>query len=655
MIQATPERHWWQNIKAWLPLALVAMVPLFYAMPLVASGMKDLHAVRHIDEGEFTILRAWKDVYLNGPFYAGPFDPFHIYPKAFYNLAGIILYPYSYFWGEDFRMILGVWRSMNALFGVGVVLMLFFLVRRVFESNAAAFLAAGMFAVTPDFLTWTANVRPNPFEQMLIFCTLLACVLLCEGFSYRLFLLASLTGALAFASKYGGLPFLVLVPMISVYLIWRRHGDQNTLASILHQQIRILQRVIPLLLAVIGAGVLAFCWLFYLHGWDGTSLFISLSKPAFPPELVPKVVGKLRQWQYFVNAVPWGVLAALAVVETLLVVFWRWSQKWLSAGPIRSGIVTYAFLLGMFMIQTAGIYVITFFITGPAYVANPPHFVSQFGYMIYYSGLAGSHGYQPPGIIEGLYMTAKQVPGWWMFLPLAAYATVEQVRGRDISGVEFDQRIVLWSYVLVSMSVFLGTRVVAVRHILPALGLLYGFVGYAVVREIKDWRKGLSAKAISAALGVLLIGYVGISLTAALRGWEHKRERTADIGFAVGEWLRANYDPRTRILTDHWTFYTPPEFQNVSTTTYSEWKGKSASEKEQRVKQLILTFDPEIILVADDPRRERPVDLERLLTGDRALRARDYQMVRKFESQHRRVIYSNIQVYQKRALHSRSD
>ncbi|MFQ5801484.1 MAG: glycosyltransferase family 39 protein [Candidatus Methylomirabilales bacterium] len=655
MIQAT-FAHWWQHrLRSWVPFTLLAMIPLFYAMPLIGLGMEDLHAVRHLDEGEFTILRAWKDVYPNGPLYAGPFDLLHIYPKAFYNLAGVILYPYSYFWGEDFQTILIVWRSMNALFGMGAVLMLFFLVRRVFHSNAAAFLAAGLFAITPDFLTWTANVRPNPFEQMLVFATLLTCVLLCERFSYRLFLLASLTGALAFASKYGGLPFLVLVPVLSVYLIWRRDGDQDQLTSVVRQQTRILQCVFPLLFGVIGVGLVMFAWLFYRQGWDGVALFISLSHSAFPPELVPKVVAKLNRWRLFVGAVPWGFLVFLLVVQASLVIFWRWSKKWMSGTAVRPGIVPYAFLLGVFLIQTAGIYAATFFITGPAYVANPEHFVSQVGFMTYYSGLAGSYGNRPPpGFLESLRGTAAEAPGWWLFLPLVGYAGFVQVRGRDISAVDYDRRIVLWSYVLISITVFLGTRVVVVRHILPTIGLLYGFLGYAVVRKIEDWRTGLPAKAISAALMVLLMGYTGTSLTAALEGWQDKRGKTSDIGFAVGEWLRANYDPRTRILTDHWTFYTPPEFQNVSTTTYAEWKGKSPREKEWWIKDLVVTFNPEIVIVTDDKKHTKLVHLDQVLFAHPALRVRGYRLIKRFDSRRRGDRLANVRIYEAATLRPRS-
>jgi len=86
MSRATSTGGWAHIVTRWLPLAVLAMILLMHALPLVGVGLGDLHAVRHLDEGEFTILRAWKDVYPRGPLYAGPFDGDHIYPKAFYDL-----------------------------------------------------------------------------------------------------------------------------------------------------------------------------------------------------------------------------------------------------------------------------------------------------------------------------------------------------------------------------------------------------------------------------------------------------------------------------------------------------------------------------------------------------------------------------------------
>jgi len=636
------------GLRLWGLSALVAVIPFLFGGPLIVVGIDDLHAVRHLDDGEFVILRAWKDVYPNGPLYAGPFDPHYIYPKAFYNLAGFILYPYAYFRGEDFQMVLIVWRTLNALLGTAAVVMLFFLIRRVFRSNAAALVASGLFAVTPEFLAWTANVRPNPLDQMLTFATLLILALLCERFSYRLFLLATLAGALAFATKYGGVPFLILVPGLSVYLIWHRNGGEDLVAAVLRQQVRVLRAAFPFLFVAVGIGLATFGWLFDRQGWDAVSLFVSLSSSAFPSDLLLKVVEKLNHWRSFVNAVAWGTLGALLAVEVALVLLWRWSKRWILTGSIRPGVPTYTFLIGMFFFQTAAIYVAIFFITSPAYAANPAHFVSEFGFMIYYMALGGSFDdLQIPGMLESLRLTAREVHAWWLIGPPIAYAVFVQVVDRCPSVQSYHSRAVLWIYSLVSMGTFLSMPIPQVRHILPTVGLLYGFVGYAVARRVQGWRfNSLPQKAFSVLLIVLVLGYAGANVAVSVDRFLDKRERSEDVGFDVGNWIRAQYDPSTRILTDYWNFYTPPEFQNVSTTTYAEWKGRSRAEKEQHVKQLIVAFQPEVIIVTTEKSHAKAVNLEELFTIDTALRDRHFGLVKSFQSQRRGGRLNEVRIYQ---------
>lgn len=232
------------------------------------------------------------------------------------------------------------------------------------------------------------------FDELLVFATLFFCLSLRETFSYSRFLLASLTGPLAFASQYGGMSFLVLVPGLSVYLIWRREGNRDRLTSLVHGQVRVLQAVFP-------------------------------------------------------------------------------------------------FVFG--------------------------------------------------------------------------------------------------------------------------------------------------SRAFSATLVVLLAGYTGINVSGALERWEDKWQTVSDIGLAVGDWqLKTQYDPDTRILTDHWAFYTPPEFRNVSTTTHAEWKGKSADEKERW------------------KNHAKVVHLDRVLSADPVLRARDYRLVKRFEPVRRGDRLGSVQIYQAATRRPRS-
>jgi hypothetical protein len=632
-----------------LALAGVLLIPLAYAGPLIATGLEDLNAVRHLDSGEFETVDAWVGVYPRGPFYAGPFKIDHIYPKAFYNLAGVFLYPYSAVYGEDFRVVLMVWRGMNALLGAGAVLILFLLVRRVFGSSVVALAAAGLFAVTPEFLNWAANVRPNPLEQALIFATLLACVGLCEGFSHRLFLLASLAGALAFATKYGGMPFLLLIPAISVYAVRRRAAQDGRLAGIVEEQARALRLIVPPIAITGGMALAAYGWIFSRYDFDGVALFTGLTGAAFPPERLDRVAARLAGWRAYLNPVAWGIFGGLLAVELMLAAAWRWARA-VPAMSAKSRPWSYAFLFGAFVLQTAAIYLVTFFAAGPAYLVHPEHFVSQVGWMVYYSGFAGSYGGVTPTVWGALQVTAGEWAGWGLLVPLGLYALYAEAADRSLDSLDRDRRLVLWIYILISSVMFVTSRAGVVRHVLPAIGLLYGVVCYAVGRGLKDRLQApLLKQAVTAAGFVLLTVYAGVNVAAAFERLEDKLQKPADVGFEVGSWLRGQYDPRTRILTDKWTFYVPPEFANVSTIRSAEGQGKTLGEKERAVRDHVTAFDPDVIILADLKTHAPIVRLGELLRTDPVLQSRGYRLVKRFESRRRGDKFEHIRIYEKTA------
>lgn len=628
-------------------LAVVMMIPLAYSAPLIGLGLEDINAVRHLDEGEYAILDAWVGVYPQGPFYAGPFKINHIYPKAFYNLAGLFLYPYSALHGEDFRAVLVVWRSLNAVLGAGVVLLLFLLVRQVFGSDLVAVGAAALFAVTPEFLEWVANVRPNPFEQLLIFATLLACVRLCRGFSYGLFLVASLTGALAFATKYGGMPFLLVVPAVALYAAWRGGAGGESFSDVVRGQARVLRWILPAI-AVAGAlGLAAYVWVFSKYGFDGVSLFTGISAGAFPSERLGRVAARLAGWKAYLDPAAWGILVGLAIVVLLSALAWRAARREYPGGG-ESCAREKAWLFFAFFLQTAAIYLVTFFFAGPAYLVHPHHFISQVGWMVYYSGFAGSYGGVSPTISQALQLTANELRGWWLFVPLILYALYVEVKHFPAAADERARRLVLWGYIAVSLFVFVVTRVGVLRHILPVIGLLWGFVMYAVARSLPNFSLRSPARLLAAvSFLVLMCGYWGVNAAAAFERWEDHRQKSSDVGFEAGDWLRSRYDPRTRILTDKWTIYVPPEFTSVTSTIQAEGQGATPVEKARSVRELVVALDPDVILLADLKQHAPVVRLAEMLDSDPALRSRGYRLVQRFDSRRRGDKLENIRIYEK--------
>ena len=639
-----------QDLKIWAPLAILAMILVLYAVPLIGLGLEDLNAVQHLNPDEYYIIDAWLGVYSQGPFYGGPFKVDFVYPKAFYNLGGLFLYPYSAVQGEDFRVVLMVWRGMNVVFGIGAILMLFLLVRSVFDSNLVGLLAACLFAMTPQFLELVTHVKPDLLELILVFLTLLICVWFFENYSYRLFLFASITGGLAFATKYGGAPFIVLVPGIAVYVIFRGKSVENNLAQIVKEQVRMFRLIFPLLCIAIGGALLWYAWMFYMHRFDGVSLVTELTASAFPPGRIGRVIAKLESWRSMIDPLSWGILGSLSVLTMTLVItriFMRSSL--LSVKNSISGNF-YWVLLVIFMVQIASIYVVIFFITGPAYLVHPEHLASQFGWMVYYIILAGSYGSMPISFFESIPDAVAQMHGWWFFIPLALYALYVQLKDRTLTTIQRDRRMVLWSYILISLVIFISIRVGSLRFILPAIGLAYGFVGYAIVGALKSWPRTSAQKfTTSLVLMVLLSGFMAANVSETFERWEDKHLKTLDIGFEVGDWLRSHYDLRTRILKNKRIFYVPPEFANVSSISEFQSNNSVSNGNEYSIQEHVAIFDPEVVIVADlkDYQGGNGVNFPKLLNAAPIFQGKYYQMTKQFKSTRRGDRYENIRIYEK--------
>jgi len=289
-----------------LLLAVLAVVPLGYGVPVLGLGLDDLDMVRHFDDDEWGLYQVWIQAYTQGPLYAPEFDPFLGYPKLFYNTAGVFLYPYSQLNGEDVGAVITTLRSLNTVFGIGAVFVLFFLTRYVFRSNWTAFIASGLFALTPQFLSWTTNSRPNPLEWLLILTSLLVLVRMCERFSFRLVLLAILAGALAFATKYGATPILILVPLVSIYLIWRRRGDQNRFTEIVQEQVRVYRYLLPVLAVLMAVAAVGLLFSLRSHDWDAVSMSYSWVEPGIQPLRLPRLLEILENQRPLVTVAVWG-------------------------------------------------------------------------------------------------------------------------------------------------------------------------------------------------------------------------------------------------------------------------------------------------------------------------------------------------------------
>ena len=421
-----------RGVRLSLLIVPLLLAPLIYAAPLVSGGLDDLNMVNHFAEEDLDLYDGHGQ-YQKGPLHAPGFHPDNIYPKAFYNLAGVVLYPYAAINGDDFQVVLVVWRVLNILAAMGSVIAVFLLARRVFNSDAVAWVGALLFAVSPKFLLWTASVRPNPLELMLVIVTLYFCVRLLEGFSYKYFLLAALFSGLAFATKYGGWLFIGVLPLISVYVIWRSEPTQERWVKVVRQQFRLLRTTGPVLAVVLLglSGVLG--WLLSTHSWDPVVLVTDLLERWLSPEKLEGALVHVTNWGWLLRVSTFAALLGSVAAAAILIAMWRISLRLDEGKDFRPRPALYLMLLGLLAGQVIVIFVVAFFVAGPSCLAHPAYFVTQNGYVLHFKVLGGSSGGEAVhSFVETFQIFARNFHyGWIAFGLFLAYAGYREVSERQ--------------------------------------------------------------------------------------------------------------------------------------------------------------------------------------------------------------------------------
>ena len=621
-------------------VAILLLPALLYNLPIIGQGVEDFNTVLHFDESDGQLYQ-FHGQYEKGPLYAVPFDNMNVYPKAFYSLAGVVLYPYTAIAGQDVTTVVVTWRVLNMLATMGAVIVLFLLARRVFKSDIVAFVGAFAFAITPEVLIWTAAVRPNPLEYLLTFATLYLCVRLIERFSYRAFLLVALLGGLAFATKYGGWIFVILLPALALYLLRRNESTGSLWSDFVGGQVRLFRAVAPLLVVVVGVLGGGLGWLMFTNSWDPVALVLDVSGRAFPPDKLARAPVYLENWRWLLELVAYGGLALSVIVIGGLLALWRAARPSTFAGTVAPSAGMYALLGVLLTAQVIVIYVVVYLVTGPVYVAQPDYLVSQGGWTVYWTALGGSHG--------GLGGTAAGVEsvgnsfrilvdqlhiGWIGFGGLLLYALYREISQKGRPSVDRNMRTFLWISAGIIVAIVLASRLPQIRHMLPAVGILYLFIADAIVPRLsaisrpENWRV---ASATALPLVILLVVMVGFHFNGAYEDWDYKRSKPQDTGLEVGSWLKQHYPEDTRIMTDWWTFYVPPIFTNTATVTHVDRAERRTDFKRQAVRDAILDFDPQVIIVARPEGVDELVNVLPLIKEDPVLRSRDYRLVKRYD------------------------
>lgn len=653
-------------------LLSLALAPLLYNLPLVGLGIGDINKVQHFSAEERLFID-FHGQYDKGPLYAPPFDNMNVYPKAYYNLAGLFLYPYASINGSDFQTVLVTWRLLNTIAGAGAIIVLFFIGRRVFRSDAIAFVGAILFGITPEFLLWTSSVRPNPLELLLVLATLLFCIRLFECFSYKTFLMAAILASLSFSTKYGGVLFLALLPLVALFVIWQSQRNRDTWIEPLLQQMRMIRWALPILVIFTAFSGAVFVLLLMGQNWDPVALIMNVSASSFPADKLARAPAYLERWRWLVQAVAFLGIATIVLTVVVLLVAWRVSRNWAKTNSHKATSVVYVFLTVWLAIQVILIYGLAFFVTGPVYIARPDFFVSQVGFLLYYTSLGGDVGPfgQASPFIEHFRTLVSQLhPGWLGFPILLGIAIYREIFQIPRSHPQKAIRIFLWVFIASSVIVMLVSSQIQLRHVLPAIAISSLFIGDSLVALLKAFnppRLHVGVRTAGVVAVLLLVLLAGFHVHSAYANWSIKFSKNSDTGIMVGDWLIDQYPYDVRLMTDWWTFYVPPQFTNVATTTTAERaatrEGAIILEsgvpidsfdpsvlKKSAVRESILEFDPEVIIISHPDGYDTTVNVLSLLESDPALSELGYKEIRRFDyvgNKARLYEYTEVLVFEK--------
>ena len=627
-----------------LAFASLLSIPIIYGGPLLFVGLDDINMVRHFDHGESQIALGWLEAYRNGPLFSGPVEVYMAYPKFFYNLAGVVLYPLAIFSELDYKTIVITWRIFNTIFAGLASIALFVLARCILQSTLAAYISALLLSITPEFLIWSSNVRPNPLEQLLIFLGLIGCLKILDQPTPKWFMISTILTALAFATKFGSIPLVLLIPMISVYCIWKKRTHEDEFTKFIKDYSNLFGIGLPIALFFGLLMTLLISISLVHHDFSSQDLLYSWTSPGIDLHQQTRLRQILQQWHNLVNLIVWGGLIISISTTTLGALLWYKAKILKSAIAVNPSLALFAWLIGSIFVITGLTYIAVYFLVSPAHIANPSHFLSHIGFEFRYVALGASHGLggSTPSIADFLGQLFIEMHWSWLFFipPLIVALVFSKHADKYKSGTK-NARVILSLFIIISLSLFVATRYPSIRHILPAIGIIYIYVAAQITPLINT--SHLNIKLYTATfLGICILAGATLQTTQSYKHWANNMDKPNDIGMHVGAWLSENYSPDTKIMVDSWIFYVPPEFENIKNTQIIEQPlmKKPLADQIKEIKAAINEYQPEIIITTDSDIHTSNVQLEELFPID-------YQIAALFPSTQRRDKYNSVSIYRK--------
>ncbi len=521
--------------------------------------------VRYFDQDESVLVEFGMRMYENGLL---PVEFPSSYPKFFYYVCGIFLYPYTFFFGPDAQVITITLRIANVL---AMVLTVFFINRiciRVFRSPTTGMLSSVLFVFTPAFLHWGINSRPHPFELLLIVLSVYYSLLAVTTREGKTLWVAVILAGLAAGTKLGGLFIIPMIVVVYAHLLYADDSDDRVLR--LKPQVGI-GNALSALMGILGCSILGIVF-YTIFNVQRSSTGITVAEE----------VG----WQSAALSSPFnlGVASGLLLVGigTLFLLFTKSVGKSYASASIASSRClnrnSIASLLAhkgaIFGAKVSLVIAFVFLITNPDFLVYPKESIWVTIKRLYIS----SHGTD--------FQRDQNYLAWLTFfhrtscMGLAGVAMVGfyfvletmHLRSKNHNAHSRDLfcRLALLSYPVT----LVGFLSLVIQHrpnhyLLPAILFLFILGTDALIRANWKVKRGYKRRLYQGLCALLFLICLGERLPEFMENRVRFASRDIDPAISeLGPWLTSSYPDSTAIMTDSVKMYIPDSFINLY-----YWKG----------------------------------------------------------------------------------
>lgn len=546
-----------------LLLAFGIVVPslliLSYCVPLIPIGTKSLSMIRYFDRDESALIDFAIRLYDQG---IVPQEMESSYPRFFYYLCGLFLYPYTFLFGPSAEVIAITFRIGNTCAMVFTAIMINLIGVRFFKSTIVGSLSALLFILTPSFLHWGVNSRPHPTEILFIILSIYYSLISLETRQTHPLWKAVLFAGLALGTKFGGIFLLPTIVLVYAYLLWNKDLKKTHLKP--ESRIGTLT---SLSLITAGFGILLFVqYVIFFVKRSSTGLSVSeelgwlqaiASKPFNLGILVGITLFSIGIIFFKVNRKMVNLYEALSEgsqiksesrLFTSLFVYkvFLFSAKISSAALVLSLLTNFDFLV--FPKQNIFILIRRFLL-----MFLGEHFHRDPNYWKWFTLFPSKHGMGVGGVLILIYYVFRECP---------------QIRSnfQGEKSQEFIFRLVPLSYVIVLFSsLMFCINYRFHRFLLPIYLFLFMLGIDSLVRTPKKLNQRFHRQI-----------YLGICLSAVLFCISERiptliasrasmKARISDpVVVDLAPWLASTYPKSVRIMSDDTELYIPESFENLS-------------------------------------------------------------------------------------------